>query len=311
MVREGQQKILMIARSDVYIPYDVQKTFRTTKLSFAKLFPRLNVLAVKDAADMDYNLLTLAYKNGQWMSNTDTDISKVSLSTALSYRVKTQNDISIDFYGESLKEPKDEMSLCHVEFLLGLLATGTAPIVGQVFESYTVVLCRVIDIATDGADVFTGGFFLFENHFGPYGGNGIVEVYHALGLQILVALRAVSAAIHRGMVTDEFTHSVQRLAGCWQVVINHRQFILIQRLVHVGDIAMKHVEQSVIFHHNDAVALGVALGLNQENAVDYLLTLGEIVVRPVCIAHWHKVRETLQLGSIHLVLVHIHLRIGE
>lgn len=62
MVREGQQKILMIARLGVYIPFDVQKTFRTTKLDIAKLFPKLNSLAVKDAAGLDYNLLTLAYK---------------------------------------------------------------------------------------------------------------------------------------------------------------------------------------------------------------------------------------------------------
>jgi len=62
MVREGQQKILMIARPGVYIPYDVQKTFRTTRLGLAKLFPKLNVLAVKDAADLNYNLLTMAYK---------------------------------------------------------------------------------------------------------------------------------------------------------------------------------------------------------------------------------------------------------
>lgn len=62
MVREGQQKILMIARPGVYIPYDVQKKFRTTKLGIAKLFPKLNALAVKGAADLNYNLLTLAYK---------------------------------------------------------------------------------------------------------------------------------------------------------------------------------------------------------------------------------------------------------
>ena len=61
-VREGQQKILMIAQLRVYIPYDVQKTFRTTKLSLAKLFPKLNVLAIKDAAGLNYNLLTQAYK---------------------------------------------------------------------------------------------------------------------------------------------------------------------------------------------------------------------------------------------------------
>lgn len=63
VVREGQQKILMIAGPCVYIPYDVQKIFRTTRLGIEKLFPNLNALAIRDAADMDYNLLTLAYKS--------------------------------------------------------------------------------------------------------------------------------------------------------------------------------------------------------------------------------------------------------
>jgi len=62
LVRDGRQKILMIARPDVYIPYDVQKSFRTMKLGIEKLFPKLNALALKDKADLDLNLLTLAYK---------------------------------------------------------------------------------------------------------------------------------------------------------------------------------------------------------------------------------------------------------
>ena len=60
---------------------------------------------------------------------------------------------------------RNKNGLRNVEFRLGLLATGTAPVVGQVFEGHAVVLSRVIDVATDGADVFSGGFFLFENNF--------------------------------------------------------------------------------------------------------------------------------------------------
>ena len=203
------------------------------------------------------------------------------------------------------------MSLCLVEFLLGLLATGTAPVVGQVFEGHAVVLSRVIDVATDGTDVSAGGFFLFENNFGPDGGNRVVEVYHTLGLQILVALQGMGTAIHRGMVTYELADAVLCLADCRQVVVDHGVFVLVQCLVTVGNIAVKHVEKPVILHHNDTVALRVALCLDEVYAVCYLLRLGEIVVRSVSIAHRHKVRETLQLGSTHLVLVHIHLRIGE
>ena len=76
----------------------------------------------------------------------------------------------------------------------------------------------------------------------------IVEVYHALGLQILVALRGVGAAIYRGVVAHELTDAV----------------------------------------------------LN-------FLTLREVVVRPVGIAHRHEVRQTLQLNSV-LSLAIQHLR---
>ena len=133
----------------------------------------------------------------------------------------------------------DGLPLCPIEFLLWLFAAGTAPVGGQVFEGHAIVLSRVIDVATDGADVFAAGFFIFENNFGPDGGNGGVEVHHPLGLQILVTLRGVGAHIDGRVVADEFTHPVQRLAGCGQVVIEHRQFVLIQGLVNVCDVGLE------------------------------------------------------------------------
>ena len=39
--------------------------------------------------------------------------------------------------------------LCFVELFLSLLAAGAAPVVGQVFKGYAVVLGRVIHIAAD------------------------------------------------------------------------------------------------------------------------------------------------------------------
>ncbi len=62
LARSGQEKILMIAGPDVYVPYDVQKTFRTTKIGISNLFPKLNAFVLKDAVDLDYNLLALAYR---------------------------------------------------------------------------------------------------------------------------------------------------------------------------------------------------------------------------------------------------------
>lgn len=62
LIRGGQEKVLMIAGPNVYIPYDVQKKFRTTKIGISNLFPKLNTLAIRDSIDLDYNLLVLAYR---------------------------------------------------------------------------------------------------------------------------------------------------------------------------------------------------------------------------------------------------------
>lgn len=61
-VKSEAGKYLLIARSDVYIPYDVQQFFRTTRISIGRLFPNLNVLAIQDDPDLDMNLLTMAYR---------------------------------------------------------------------------------------------------------------------------------------------------------------------------------------------------------------------------------------------------------
>ena len=115
-----KEPVIMTA-NDMYIQHlDLKAgwnwiSFNVKNPAFENVSTLLNMFEWEEAdiVTEDSKDLTLAYKNGQWMSNIDTDISKVSLSTALSYRVKTQNDISIDFYGESLKEPKDR--LIHVK----------------------------------------------------------------------------------------------------------------------------------------------------------------------------------------------------
>lgn len=61
-VKSKLEKILMIARPGAYIPYDVKKLFRCTKVSVAVMFPKLNASAIKEDSELDYNLLALAYK---------------------------------------------------------------------------------------------------------------------------------------------------------------------------------------------------------------------------------------------------------
>ena len=103
-------------------------------------------------------------------------------------------------------------SSCLVELILGPLATGAFPIVGKIFERYAVVLGRVIDITADGTDVLAGRLFGREVYLLEYGRNGIVKIHHPLGLQVLIALRGVGSAIHRGMLADELANAVLRLA---------------------------------------------------------------------------------------------------
>ena len=61
-VKSGLEKILLIARPGIYIPYDVQKCFRKTNISIAEMFPKLNASVVKEDLDLDYDLLTMAYR---------------------------------------------------------------------------------------------------------------------------------------------------------------------------------------------------------------------------------------------------------
>ncbi|MCZ9313287.1 MAG: PglZ domain-containing protein [Methanocorpusculum sp.] len=61
-VKAGESKILMLASSGVYIPYDVQKCFRVFKVSLAALFPKLNSSVVKGISELNYDLLCMAYK---------------------------------------------------------------------------------------------------------------------------------------------------------------------------------------------------------------------------------------------------------
>jgi hypothetical protein len=58
-----------------------------------------------DIVTEDSEDLTLVYKNGRWMSNTDKLISKVSLSQEFCYRVKVQEYQEIDIWGTCFRNP--------------------------------------------------------------------------------------------------------------------------------------------------------------------------------------------------------------
>lgn len=60
-----------------------------------------------DILTEDSEDLTLTYRNGQWMSNSNTDISRIKLSQQYSYRVKVGKAQQIEIWGSAYKRTKE------------------------------------------------------------------------------------------------------------------------------------------------------------------------------------------------------------
>ena len=139
----------------------------------------------------------------------------------------------------------------------------------------------------------------------------MVQIHHALGLQALIALRRMGAAVDRRLIADKLAHAVQRLARGGQIVEYHGELVFIQRLVHIGDVAVEHEEQSVALHDDDAVAVGVALGLDEIDAFQDLLALREVIIGAIGERHRDNILNALQLGGGQLIGIDVDLRMGE
>ena len=59
-LKTTEEKLLVIAQADHFIPYDIRKRFRTCDISLTKLFPKLNVDVLKEKSAFDFELLCLA-----------------------------------------------------------------------------------------------------------------------------------------------------------------------------------------------------------------------------------------------------------
>ena len=95
-------------------------------------------IMTEDASD-----LTLAYKNGKWMSNSSANIDTISLSAEYCYRIKVQHDEDIELWGTSLKNP--DLRTIHVK--QGWNSIGYTPMVNL---PITTALAEYFDEATDG-----------------------------------------------------------------------------------------------------------------------------------------------------------------
>lgn len=95
----------------------------------------------------------------------------------------------------------------------------------------------------------------------------------------------MGSAVHRRMITDEFTDRILGAARHIDIVIHDGQLIGVYRFVRVGNIAMKHIEQAAILRDHDAVAIGVPGGGDHAHAWRDDLAPGEVVIRAVRKVH--------------------------
>lgn len=74
-LKNSEDKIAVITDGHAYIPYDIRKCFHEHGVSVEKLFSRLNFDVLKESVNIDYDLLTFAYKNtfGDISSRRDTE----------------------------------------------------------------------------------------------------------------------------------------------------------------------------------------------------------------------------------------------
>ena len=63
LLDSNEQKMVIIAASDCYIPYDVLGKCYVCKLSYKYLFPNLNDMVLREQAGLNIELLTLAYQH--------------------------------------------------------------------------------------------------------------------------------------------------------------------------------------------------------------------------------------------------------
>lgn len=62
-INNRDEKCALIIKPDVYIPYDIHRRFRCFEVSLSNLFPNLNSSAIRDAVNINLDLLCMAYQH--------------------------------------------------------------------------------------------------------------------------------------------------------------------------------------------------------------------------------------------------------
>ena len=155
------------------------------------------------------------------------------------------------------------------------------------------MLCGIVHITAHGTNIDTCRFLLGEIDLGKDRLNRMIEIHHALCFEILIALRRMRTTVDGRVIADEFAHTADGGERFLKVVKNNGLLVCIERLIHIGDVAVEHIEETAVLNDYKAIALGVPFCFDIIDSVADLLALGEIIVRAVGEGHGHDVVNAL------------------
>ncbi len=135
-LRDGGNKIVVVADPKQYIPYDMQRRLTAYAVSLAKLFPRLNSELLRDRSRMDYDLICSAIQNDfdNHRSKPETEAflrmhvyekKNIQLYLQAEYKALKEKAESCNYYREwfSIAEKKANIDCLAVQYEIGLDTT--------------------------------------------------------------------------------------------------------------------------------------------------------------------------------------------
>jgi len=174
-IKASTDKIAVIAASSIYVPYDIQRTFRKVSLSFTDIFPKLHADTLKKYT-RDLDLISFAYdscymdylstpQTEGFLQNTVFTVPMVSdychakaaviseqCSAAASYMdwmtIAKRNAV-IRYYAVKYKVPI-VLSLVDEEFMR-FIRDGYGSLSTQVNRSYPAIVTKTLDVISGGA----------------------------------------------------------------------------------------------------------------------------------------------------------------
>jgi hypothetical protein len=190
-LKTSAEKIAVIVTGSIYIPYDIQRSFRKVRLSFTDIFPKLNGDAVKRYA-RDLDLIGFAYDSCYADCSSalqtesflrDTAFARPTVEQFCRAKVDEANKLCVSavqytdwiaiakrnavirYYAEKYDFPVD-LSFSDEEFMR-FIREGYGLLHAQVNREYPAIVTKTLDVISDGKNnkvalIVMDGMSLFD-----------------------------------------------------------------------------------------------------------------------------------------------------